>query len=359
MGNKNNLVRKVTFFPGPSQVYEEVGSWMVDAQNEGVLSMSHRSPEFVTLMRKTVSLLKSKINIPQNYTIFFTSSATECWQIIAQSFVTKSYHFHNGSFGQRWYQYTSNIVSDCVSIDFDHTKSILPEEYIFKDGNLIAITQNETSNGTQVSDTIIGIIKKNHPNHLLAVDVTSSLGGISLPFGKADIWFGSVQKCFGLPAGLGILICSPKALTLAKTINNNKYYNSAVYLNEMAGKGQTTYTPNVLGIYLLMRSLDAHCGIEKVDLEIRLRQKEWVQFFAKSKKLQMLITNTEVASCTVLPIRGNIDLIAKVKQEAKEVGLILGEGYGKWNKDTFRIANFPAIQRTDNNRLKEYLSKYL
>ena len=83
------------FNVGPSTVYPQLADYLKDAYNDGVLSMPHRGTAFVEMMRNTVALLKEKLNIPEDYTILFTSSATECWEIIAQSLtVQKSYHLY-------------------------------------------------------------------------------------------------------------------------------------------------------------------------------------------------------------------------------------------------------------------------
>lgn len=52
-----------------------------------------------------------------------------------------------------------------------------------------------------------------HPDKLIAIDITSSAGGIKHDIADADMWFFSVQKCFGLPSGLGIFIANEKAIT--------------------------------------------------------------------------------------------------------------------------------------------------
>jgi phosphoserine aminotransferase len=90
----------ISFYPGPSRVYDEIPKYVKEAHRKGVLSINHRSEEFMNLYEETVILLKSKLTIPDSYKIFFTSSATECWEIIAQSFIiTDSLHIFNGAFG--------------------------------------------------------------------------------------------------------------------------------------------------------------------------------------------------------------------------------------------------------------------
>ena len=348
----------ISFYPGPSRVHDEIPVYVKDAARLGIMSMNHRSEEFVAMSKKTIGLLKKKLKIPTDWTIFFTSSATECWEIIAQSWITdKSYHFFNGSFGQKWYEYTRKIKAGATSRPFDREMSLKPDDILMHGANaIICLTQNETSNGTQVTNKIIAAIQKNNPQHLIAIDATSSMAGITLDFKSADIWYASVQKCFGLPAGLGIMICSPRAIARAKEINNTQYYNSVVFMHAMMEKWQTPFTPNVLGIYLLMRVFEKVKPIGQVHKQIVSRYQEWNDFIRKTKTLTHLVKNKSVHSFTVLPIEGKPESINKIKKNAKKSGFLLGEGYGDLKTNTFRIANFPATKNKEINQLMRFFS---
>ncbi|HEU5289990.1 MAG TPA: aminotransferase class V-fold PLP-dependent enzyme [Cyclobacteriaceae bacterium] len=348
----------ISFYPGPSRVHDEIPGYVKDAARLGIMSMNHRSPEFVAMSKKTIELLKKRLSIPKDYTVFFTSSATECWEIIAQSWVTeKSYHLYNGSFGQKWYEYTRKIKAGAIGKPFDREVALNPEELKFEGVNaILCLTQNETSNGTQVSNQIISAIRKNNPHHLMAVDATSSMAGIVLDFKSADIWFASVQKCFGLPAGLGIMTCSPAAISRAKEINNSSYYNSIVFMSAMMEKWQTPFTPNVLAIYLLLRVLEKSQSIKSVHKTTVSRYQEWNTFLQKTKTLKHLVKNKTVHSYTVLPIEGDPSSITKIKKNGKKQGFLLGEGYGDLKATTFRIANFPALKNAEIAKLKRFLS---
>lgn len=197
----------ISFYPGPSRTHDEIPRYVKDAHAAGLMSINHRSDEFMSICKKTVKLLKQKLRIPKNYTVLFTSSATECWEIIAQSIGHKTFHLYNGAFGQKWFEYTKKLKPEAASFPFDLNEPLNPKKLILSETEgLFCITQNETSNGTQVHPSILKELKKNNPGYLIAVDATSSMAGIKLDFELADIWFASVQKCFGLPAGLGILI---------------------------------------------------------------------------------------------------------------------------------------------------------
>lgn len=350
----------ITFFPGPSQVFPETGHWLRQAFEEGILSISHRSEAFNKLSEDTISKIRKRLQIPNDYTIFYTTSATECWEIISQSLVGKSTrHYYNGSFGEKWFQYAANIRSHSQGVAFGINDVLEPANLFAEpDEEIICLTQNETSNGTQIRPEVIGAIKAHYPNKLLAIDATSSVNGIYLPFEEADIWFGSVQKCFGLPAGLGLLICSPAAIARALEINNHQYYNSLPVLIGHIKKFQTSHTPNVLGIYLLNKVLSYSLPILETNNEIVNRAKVYYEFLDNSEKLKPLVTNPLTRSDTVVTVQAQPAVISQIKEEAKAKGILLGSGYGQWKESTFRIANFPALQQEDVDKLLTFLKAF-
>lgn len=351
----------ISFYPGPSRVHDEIPTYVKEAHKKGILSINHRSDEFMEISEKTTDLLRKKLNIPKDYTILFTSSATECWEIIAQSLIKKkSYHLFNGAFGQKWFDYTKRIASGVRQFPFEREAVLNAKKFGFSgEEGVICITQNETSNGTQVTDETIRAIRENNPGHLLAVDATSSMAGIALNFKSADIWFASVQKCFGLPAGLGIMACSPEAVAMAEKINEKDHYNSLPFMIEMMDKWQTPLTPNVMNIYLLMRVMKDSRPIEATEKKIKKRYYQWVDFFESGKNLQHFIKNKDAHSCTVIPVSASPEIVTSVKKEARKKGLLLGEGYGELKSSTFRIANFPAIKKAEIEKLKDFLKTFV
>jgi len=349
----------ISFYPGPSRIHDKIPQYVTDAVKTGILSANHRSEPFVDLSRKTIGLLREKLRIPNGYTIFFTSSATECWEIIAQSLIKdKSHHLYNGAFGQKWFDYTKRL-KNAEALTFGLEEKI--EDGILQkidNDDVICVTQNETSNGTQVTNSVLKSIRKAKPNSLIAVDVTSSLAGVKLNMRAADVWFGSVQKCFGLPAGLGLLICSPRAVAWANEINEMDHYNSLTFMIEMMNKWQTSFTPNVMGIYLLSRVLNDSPPISEVHKKIEKRYRKWIKFLAERKSLKHLVNTRAVQSYTVIPVSAPPAVVTEIKSLAKDEGILLGEGYGNWKPGTFRIANFPALKKKEINKLMSFLEKY-
>lgn len=344
------------FYPGPSKLYPQVKDYLSEAYHSGILSMNHRSPEFVALAKHTIDLLKEKLNIPQDYTIFFVSSATESWEIIAQSLVERgSLHLYNGAFGQKWAEYSQKIHQKAHFEEYDF-ETILPQfdRDSRVDWDMICLTQNETSNGTQVSNPDIKAISQRYKEALIAVDATSSMGGIDLAWQNADIWFASVQKCFGLPAGLALFVCSPKTISKAMEINDKQYYNSFLFLYENIQNFQTNYTPNVLNIFLLNKIVEQIENTKQIHQRTVKNAKRWYHFLEENG-FELLVKNKEVRSDTVITVKGAPACIKEIKEKAKEHHIILGNGYGKWKTTTFRIANFPAITDEEISELQSFL----
>lgn len=350
----------ITFAPGPSKVFDALPQYLQDAYTQGILSANHRSNAFMQLYQETERLMREKLHMPADYKLLFTSSATESWEIVSQSIVKQaSFHIYSGSFGKKWFEYAKHIIPASTALKIEANQAIdVPALQIPEEADLIAITQNETANASQVPMSVIAEIGRKYPEKMIAVDTTSSMAGIEMDFGLADIWYSSVQKCFGLPAGLGILIVSPKAVEKTARRGEKGRYNSLSFILENAAGYQTHYTPNVLGIYLLNRVLKDMAEIHHVDARIRSRMRKLENCIAETSKFRMLVDNEHTRSSTVMAVAGNEELISAVKKAAEKEGMQLGSGYGPLKPTSFRIANFPAITDPEFDRLIEFLKNY-
>jgi len=349
----------ITFYPGPSKVYEQVPKWVKKAHDAGYLSVNHRSESFQSLYASVENLLKLKLEIPEQYRIVFLSSATESWEVIAQSVVRhSSHHVFSGAFGEKWFKYAHKLNSDVTHklIDVQHPLRIDQFE-VPNHAELIALTHNETSNGSRIPTDVILELRNNYPEKLIACDATSSFGGVRLPMDQADIWFASVQKCLGLPAGLGLMILSPRAVQRANEIGEQYHYNSLNFILANADKHQTHYTPNVLAIYLLHEMLDMVKPIKKTAATLHSRYKRLLKIFKDHPYFSQLIDEESNRSETVLTLTGPPSKIDSVKKKTFKAGIMLGNGYGDLKESTFRIANFPAIRKKEIKHLEEFFTK--
>ncbi len=336
------------FYPGPSTLHPFFEEAVKSAIDSGILSENHRSRAFASLYKKCWAVLQETWLIPDEFQLLFVSSATETWEIIAQSLLVDepSLHLYNGSFGEKSLITTNKITNKAVGFPFEDTLNVsqLP------DLPFISICQTETSNGTSISNQVLRGIRTKFPRSIIAIDATSSLGGTYLDFSTADIWYSSVQKCMGLPSGMGIILINKKARAIAKMKNIAIHYNDFNSLITNAKKWQTTHTPNTLNIHALAYTQKKSKGIEAIDKEMALRKAGLL----KRLKNNELVSSIENSSSTVLAFRCENPELLIIK--ALKKGIVLGKGYGKWESCSFRIANFPSITDASFEVLVDFLN---
>jgi phosphoserine aminotransferase len=351
-------MKKIYFTPGPSELYPTVPKHFHNSLKTQIGSISHRSLQFQQIYQELVISLKKLLMIPDEYHIFIVGSGTEAMERTVQNCVeTYSFHFVNGSFSKRFFimakELDKNPEKSEVPIGqgFDFKKITIP-----KSPELICFTQNETSSGVIIPVKEIAAIAKKHPDALIAVDIVSSVPYVDLDYKLLDIVFFSVQKGFGLPAGLGVIVVSPRAIEKAKLLEQKEVnigsYHSFPKLLHYAQKQQTHETPPLLAMYLLGKVINdmQKKGIDKIRMETEQKAKLLYDFLAGSEKLSLFIKEKKWRSQTVI-----VADIQKVKKDVKKIlakkGFIVGSGYGENKHTQIRIANFPAHSVKDVKRL--------
>ncbi len=344
----------LTFFPGPSKLPEYLPALYAEALAEGLGSISHRSAAFEAAYGHTVAQLTEKLDIPPGYRVLFAGSATECWEILAQSLIARSaLHLHSGAFGAKWFEYARllrpEVEGAAFSLQTDPTPLLARLQ---PHHEAVCLTHNETSNGTLLPTTVLERARQAlGPDRLLLLDCTSSMAGVALPWHLGDVWFASVQKCLAQPAGLAVLVLSPRAIARAEALGDTRHYNSLLTLLHHARKNQTSYTPNVLAIAVLGRHLERCPGIAETEASIRARAEVYYNWLAQHPALAPLVASTALQSPTVVAVAASPATLASHKEAALAQGMRLGNGYGPWKESTYRIANFPAYTANDQARL--------
>ncbi len=353
-------MEKIFFTVGPSQVYPTLYKHLNQAIKEDVPSLNHRGIEFKQLFKNVSDNLKNLLNIPKSHQIFFVSSALECMERTVQGCVEKeSFHIISGSFGKAWMSYAVQLGKNVTSAEFDKQLG-LNNLSIPKNSELICITQNDTSTGIWIPMEDLYNLKKENSEKLIAIDTVSSIPYVDINYKYIDVVFFSVQKGFGLPAGLGVLIVSPKALEKVEQLNKKGVsigsYHSLKNLSEKAKDLQTPETPNVLNIYLLNKVLRDMLkkGIEKIGKETDKKAEVLYNFFDSHKKYEPFIKKLKFRSPTslVFDVKGNSE---KVRQRLAKKGFIIGAGYGDNKFNHIRIANFPAHSLKDVRQMLKYI----
>jgi phosphoserine aminotransferase len=331
-------MKKTFFTPGPSELYFTYEDHLRTALRLQIGSISHREMAFTDLYKHTVEQLSQLLELPSEYKIVFCASATECWERAAQNLIGGSaHHFVHGDFGMKFYKVAADYGKQAMLAEI--TDDFLP---IACEAEFIALAMNETSTGFQHTSDDILQMRALNPNALIALDVVSATPAIEVDFSLVDTAYFSVQKCFGLPAGLGVWIVNERAIESAKKLNHPSYH-SLESLLKMGAKNQTPETPNVMNIYLLGKVAEDmnRRGIKTIRNEINYKAALLYQTIENHPKLEISIKNkahrsktTIVADCAM----PNDALLSAM--EAK--GYIIGSGYGQRKDDQIRIANFPT-----------------
>lgn len=344
-------MKQVYFTAGPAEMYPTFEQHLRTAVENQLGSISHRSQKFRDIYKFTVEQLRTLMNIPETHAILFTGSASEVWERILLNCVEhESFHLVNGSFSKKFYEYAVSLRKYAHKQEkpfgegFDYAEIEVPEY-----AEVICVTHNETSSGVQMREPDIHKLKRSNSKKLIAVDIVSSAPYPELDFGVIDTAFFSVQKAFGLPAGLGVWIANEKCL--AKSERLQKYedatigaHNSLPALWKNFKTYETPATPNVIGIYLLGKiaeDLNA-IGADIVRKQTEEKYKVLNKFVESSSNFSPSVAEERHRSRTVV-VANTKKPSAEVIAQVKKANMIVGSGYGPFKDSQIRIANFPAV----------------
>lgn len=354
----------VNFTPGPSQLYFTVSDHARQAFKTGIPSLSHRSKKFEDISNEATDGLRQLLKVPGNFHIFFTSSATEIWERVFQNLVeVNSFHLVNGSFSKRFHEIGLQLQKKSEKIEVAAGQGFASDLSVPDDAELIAVTHNETSTGVSVPLELIHRIKAKNTNALIAVDAVSSLPYPDFDFNVIDTLFFSVQKGFGLPAGLGVWMVNEKCIAKAdhiasKGISTGSYHNIATLLAH-ARKNQTPETPNVLGIYLLGKVVADFLrrGIDNIRKETDYKAAVLYQSLENNAYAQAFVREKAFRSKTVIVAESG-DHTERLATFLASKGLHAGSGYGPAKKTQLRFANFPAHSKEQYELLADALQEF-
>lgn len=354
---------KLNFTPGPSELYFTVPDHLRRALREGIPSLSHRSKAFEKIVLSTTDGLRELLGLPAGFHVAFTSSATEVWERSIQSLVAeRSAHLVNGAFSRRYFEISSQLGKTASAITVPdgegfHSVTLPPNQ------ELIAYTHNETSTGVMLTPSIIQAARQQQPDSLVIVDAVSSLPYAELDYSSIDAVFFSVQKGFGLPAGLGVWIyndrCVEKAKRLQADGKNTGTYHSLLSLHTFAMKHQTPETPNVLGIYLLSQVIGDFLrrGINIIRKETEYKAALLYGVVDRRKDITPFVKQSEHRSRTVITASCPT-VISTLTQYLESKGLYPGEGYGINKAGQLRFANFPAHSKETYELLADTIEQF-
>ena len=348
---------KIYFTPGPSELYPTVANHIAEALDRKIPAISHRSKLFQEVYAHTTQGLRTLLNLPDNYQILFLSSATETWERIIQNCVeANSYHAVNGSFSKRFFEFSGELGFKGTKAEVTFGESFTAASLNFpSNAEVICLTHNETSSGASMPVSEINKVRELYKDALIFVDAVSSLPYPDFDYSKIDSAFFSVQKCFGLPAGLGVWILNERCIEKAKQIASKRStgtYHTVESLLSKAIVNQTPETPNVLNIFLLGKVIEDmnKIGTQELRKSTERKAKMVYDYLATSSNFDIFVQKEEQRSMTT--IVANTKLApADVNKALAPFDMAVGSGYGNFKDKQIRIANFPAHSEAQIEKL--------
>lgn len=336
------------FTVGPTQLHPLVPGALREAVGTGLPSWSHRSGPARADVGRTVEALRALLGIPEGHRVLFVSSATEAMERVVEGAVERhSVHLVNGAFARRFQAIAGNLGREPVALEVPDGRSFDLEAVALEAGTeLVALTQNETSTGVALDPSGIASLADRHPEVLVAVDTVTAAPLQPLDLSRVDAAFFSVQKLFGLPAGLAVLVASPRLVERARERQSDgRCVGGYLHLPALAAaaeRNETVATPNSLGIHLLGRVAESYLqrGIETLREENRAgaallgdaaRRAGWSFFPPRERDRSGTVLVFEVPGGS-----------STVRARLESAGFLVASGYGAHRDTQVRMGCFPV-----------------
>lgn len=347
------------FIPGPTNVPEPVRQ----AMNIPMEDM--RAPDFPDFVNGLLNDLKKTYRMENGRMFVFPSSGTGAWESAIQNTLVPGDKVLMSRFGQfslLWVDMAERLGLEVEVIDVEWGKGVPVEDYARrleadKDHRIKAVfaTQNETATG--VTSDIAGVRRAldaaDHPA-LLFVDGVSSIASIEFEMEKwgVDLAVSGSQKGYMLPAGLGILGASDKALEANRAVGNANAGMSRCYFSfedmiKLNDTGYFPYTPATQLLRGLRVSLDMllEAGMETVWARHKRLAEGVRAAVAAWDGCELVSRGPEWASDTVsaIYVPEGVDAREAISTAYYKYQTSLGTGLNKLAGRAFRIGHLGSL----------------
>ncbi len=342
------------FIPGPTNLPEKVRQ----AMNIPMEDM--RAPDFGNFTKPLLADLKKVFRTKTGTVFLYPSSGTGMWEAAISNTLNAGDHVLMSRFGQfslLWVDMAERLGLKVDLCEADWGTGVPVDEYAEKlmadkEHRIKAVfaTQNETATGvtSDIAALRAALDAADHPA-LLFVDGVSSIGSIEFEMEKwgVDCAVSGSQKGFMLPAGLGLLGVSQKALDRRADARMPRCYFDLQDMLNLNSDGYFPYTPATQLFRGLRVSLDIllEAGMENV----WARQK-WLgggvhKAVAAWQGCELVARGPEWASDTVSAIYTpeGVDARDVIAGAYSNYQTSLGTGLNKLMGKAFRIGHLGSL----------------
>lgn len=246
----------------PASVVEQAAKGVIEYENCGlsILEMSHRSPEFISVMEGAKDLVRELLKVPSDYEILFLQGgASTQFTMVVQNLLPVNgiaSYVNTGAWSSKAIK-EAELFGEVneVASSKDTNYNYIPKDFtIDTDASYLHITSNNTIFGTQFHE----FPQTSVP---LVADMSSDIFSRPIDFSPFDLIYAGVQKNLG-PAGAVLVIVKKSALgKTSRTVPTMLKYQTHIDKKSMFN------TPPCFPIYvskLTLEWLKAKGGVEAI-----------------------------------------------------------------------------------------------
>ncbi len=341
------------FIPGPTNMPEEIRKAIY------MPTIDHRSALFGEILHPARAGVKKVLKSETAEIFIYPSTGTGGWETALTNTLSagdKVLAARNGMFSHRWIDMCQRHGLEVQIVETTWGEGLPAGRYekaLAADTNheikAVLATHNETATGVR-SD--IGAVRRamdaaGHPA-LLFVDGVSSIGSMDFRMDEwgVDVAVTGSQKGFMLPAGLGIVGFSPKAMAAVETATLPRTFFDVRDMGKGYAANAYPYTPAVG----LMNGLKLACemlldeGLENVFAR-HYRIAEGIRRGVDAWGLKLKAATKDVQSDTVSAIQTpeGFNATEFVTHAADKYGVAFGVGLGEVAGKVFRIGHLGQL----------------
>ncbi|MEE4118206.1 MAG: aminotransferase class V-fold PLP-dependent enzyme [Paracoccaceae bacterium] len=338
------------FIPGPTNVPEAVRQAM------NVPMQDMRAPDFGELTLSLFTDLREVVRSRDAEVFLFPGSGTAAWEAAITNTLNpgdKVLMSRFGQFSALWVEMAERLGLDVEVIDVAWGAGVPVKEYerrlaADRHGEIKAVfvTHNETATG--VTSDVAGVrraLDACFHDALLFVDGVSSIASIDFRMDEwgVDLAVTGSQKGLMLPAGLGVLSVSQKAMEASKEAKMRRAYFEFADMARMNADGYFPYTPPTQLFHGLKVSLDRILRQEGLDAVIARHHRlaEGVRRGIAAWGLDLVAEHRTLHSDTVSAIRvpDAVDARDVLRIAYEDYATSFGSGLARLAGKVFRIGH--------------------
>lgn len=351
--------RYTLFTPGPV----EMARGIIKEMDEPILY--HREKRFGEIFSEVIRNLR-RLFRTKGKVFIFTASGTGAMEACVQNLVSKNEKalvISYGVFGNRWKELLWRYGVYVNEVSYPYGQSPPLEEIVRKlkindEIRYIFTTLTETSTG-MLAD-IEGISQAARElDRILVVDAICGLGADKFYMDKwqVDIACGASQKALAAPPGISFLAVRERAWEAILKAQSPRYYFDLRSYDNFLKNSQTPYTPAILTLYALRRSLKKILASGLAS--IWQMHKERAQFFRSQLKDVVYLPDNPSNALTVIKLPEDKDGTKIVQTIKEKYKLLFANGQRELKGKIIRVGHMGFLKKENLLQAALVLQKYL